>query len=67
MKVRRMPRGVLLWAPLGYDHHSNTILRLEQLHARVRQIRRNCYPKDWDADPWYSVERELKELIKIIK
>ncbi len=42
-------------------------IRLEKLLARVREIRANLYPPGWTADPLYHVERELEEVLELIK
>lgn len=41
-----------------------TKARLEALLARVRRLRRNLYPEDWDADPLLKIEQEIEALLK---
>ena len=37
---------------------------LEEMLARVRQIRANLYPPGWEYDPWLEVERELARIVE---
>ena len=41
--------------------------RIEAILARVREIRANLYPADWDADPLYKIEQELASLLDDVK
>ena len=38
--------------------------RLEALLSRVRELRKNLYPEEWDADPLLKIEQELVILLK---
>ncbi len=51
------PCGVVLYRP-------GPAARLRIILARIRELRANLYPDDWDADPLLKIEQEIEALLK---
>ncbi len=55
------PCGVLL-----YKARPSIEQRLKVLVKRIKNIRSNLYPKDWEHDPFREIVRELQNMIEDI-